>query len=149
MLASGGTGNERKDPPRSALAHFLRDPLKMAIALTRGRTPITRTHVQVGHVVHEAADKAEFVNLTVLRGNSIGEANDFVNVENQEDIELRITVGEHPDALYFKIPRNNMQATRLVDNLHVLPYEQVVVSASCPTARCIIHGYSTTKPSNR
>ena len=124
-------------------AHILTRPTQMASALTRGRTQITRTHTQSGHVVHEAADTPQFVNLTVLRGNPINcDAPEIAN-GGDADIELRVTVGEHDEALYFKIASDNMIATRLVDNLHVLPYEKVVVSTSRSTARCIVHGYST------
>ena len=101
----------------------------------------------MGHVVHDASDAAQFVHLTVLRGGAIDNTEDFVIPDQEDNIELRVTVGEHPEALYFKIGPE-MRATCLINNLHVLPYEQVIVTASRVNARCIIHGYCTSKPSN-
>jgi hypothetical protein len=122
---------------------------KMSGALTRGRTTITRKHDQGGHIVHEAVEFENFLHLTVLRGSSIDD-DDFVNVEQnaQNNVELRLMVGENAEAMHFTIGPE-LRATQIVTNLHVQPYEQVVVSASCKNSRCIISGFFTRKAVTR
>ena len=118
----------------------------MSGALTRGRTAITRKHDQAGHIVHEASDFGEFLHLSVLRGGSIDDGDEFVNVE--QNVELRLMVGEDANAMYFTIGPE-LRTTQIVTNLFVQPWEQVVVSASCKNSRCIISGFFTRKPMTR
>lgn len=122
--------------------------------LSRGRTQITRKHISGGHVVHEAQDTAHFVHLNVLRGRSLDDDDDFVSVGANSDanmsneVELRITVGEDNVALYFKVNLCDITDTRLIRNLHVKPYEQVMVSVSAynrASPSCVINGFVTKK----
>lgn len=96
--------------------------------------------------MHEAFEFGEFLHLTVLRGSSIDD--DFVNVEPNIDVELRLMVGENAEAMHFTIG-TELRATQIVTNLHVQPYEKVVVSASCNNSRCIISGFFTRKAMTR
>ena len=114
----------------------------MSGALTRGRTTITRKHDQGGHIVHEAHEVGEFLHLSELRGGSIDD-DEFVNVE-QNNVELRLMVGEHTEAIHFAIGPE-LRTTQIVTNLFVQPWEQVVVSASRNNSRGIISGVFTRK----
>ena len=130
-------------PSNSQTAHW--NPL------TRGRTMIEREHTRVGHVVHEAGDAPEYVHLSALIGRSL-DANDDVVVVGEDPANqptyatLRVVVGEHAEALHFQVNPRRLQETRLVDNLHLKPWESIYVSTSDPTAKIVVHGIVTRKP---
>ena len=118
--------------------------------LSRGRTRISRRHVNIGNIVHEAGDAIEYIHLSVLKGASLDEDVPDVVVVNENGVEnnvqLRVVIGENADALFFNISRNVRGELRLADNLCVHPYEQVYVSTSDPDARLIVNGVVTRKP---
>ena len=118
-------------------------------SLSRGRTRIDRRHANVGTVIHEAHDAVEYVHLSVIKGMSLDTdcPDDVVVVnENNNDVQIRVLIGENSESLFFTINRNVRSETKLADNLCVHPYEQVIVSISDPNARLVVNGVVTRKP---
>ena len=115
--------------------------------LSRGRTKITRTHANIGNVVHEACECVEYVHLCVLNGVSLDESTaDAVVVNQNENVRLRVVIGEDDSALYFNFNLNAENEVHLANNLCVNPYEKIYISTSNPQANVVINGVVTRKP---
>ena len=121
--------------------------------LSRGRTHITRSHANVGNVVHEAGENIEYVHLSVLKGVLLDETGDDAVIVNQNvnqnevrKVQLRVLIGEDDAALYFDIDSDNGKETHLANNLCLNPYEKVCISSSNPKTNLVINGVVTRKP---
>lgn len=114
--------------------------------LSRGRTQIRRRFNQVGNVVHEASEDACFVHLKVLPCTSLDSNVDCVMVNDQESCQVRVVVGEHAEALVFRVSLPITCETHLVSNLHVQPYETVTVSTSVLLDDMLVNGVVTRNP---
>lgn len=120
-----------------------------SFSLSRGRTRIDRRHANIGNVIHQAGDAIEYVHLSVIKGMSLDTdcPNDVdVVSEKDQDVQIRVLIGEKSESLFFNISCDIRSETKLVDNLCVHPYERVVVSISDPNARLVVNGVVTRKP---
>lgn len=104
--------------------------------LTQNYTKLSKSFNSVGCLVHTSS-RDEFMNITIQR---TVDAADFVNVNGEEQVSVRLNVGKTDSALYFKFRADSDTFT--IYNVPVYEGEEAWIAISKPNTFCVIGSVS-------